>query len=156
MTERIRPQDLTPTTSSPFMTLHVARVTQPLEELIAFPDLFLSVRSNLRAGDRVDLGRYESGDWNKARVIEFATVLITQSTALAVEFRLLGAIERMEPAKPELVPAKDEPPLAALEIVPGENGGYLVREVTSGHVHMNFSTKKAAENYVRDYGGRAA
>jgi hypothetical protein len=156
---RIRPQDITPTTQSPFMTVHAARVTHPIAEMLTSDELFLSVRNNLRAGDRVDLCRYDSGDWNEGRILEYATVLITQKTPQTVEFRLLGAITAIEVAKPVAPPpASTADDRAELEVIPGDpqnNGGFLVRETVSGHVHKHFKSRVAADRYVADYGSKA-
>lgn len=155
MSIRLKPQDLTALTQSPFMTIHGARVAYPLEDAMASPELFMAVRSNLRAGDRVQLCRYESGDWTKARLIEFAEVIITQSTPKAVEFELTADIRIVGAAKPELEVVKKVDELPELEVVPDPQGGFIVREVVSGHVHKHFKQKPAAERYVTDYGGKA-
>lgn len=154
MNYRLKPQDLTPLNSSPFMTMHGARVTYPIADAIASLDFFLTVRSNLRSGDTVRLCRYASGDWTKARLVEFAEVIITQSTPKAVEFELMGVIRTVGAAKPELEVVKQEPQLAELEIVDDPQGGFIVREVVSGTVHKQFGKRGNAQNYVRDYGGK--
>lgn len=156
MPERIRPQDITPTTQSPFMTRHAARVGTPLAELLAFDELFLSVRNNLRPGDSVDLCRYSSGDWTSARILEFVTVLITQKGPNAVEFRQISPIFEIDAPKPELAPEPVKPQLPVLEVVPAEEGGFLVRDIDTGHVHKHFPTKAGATRYVTDYGRKAA
>lgn len=109
MSIRLKPQDITPLLSSPFLTTHGARVVQPLADILATPDFFDSVRSNLRSGDRVQLVRLEHGDWTKARVVEFVEVIIAQSTAAGVEFRQSGPLIQVDPAKPEPA-AIAEPP----------------------------------------------
>ncbi len=152
---RLKPQDLTPLNSSPFMTMHGARVTYPIADAIASPEFFLTVRSNLRAGDTVRLCRYASGDSTKARLVEFAEVIITQCTPKAVEFELMGAIRTVGDADPALEVAKSAPQLAVLEIVPDDKG-FLVREALSGHVHKHFKSRVAADRYVADYGGKPA
>jgi hypothetical protein len=156
MSYRIKPQDLTPLNSSPFMTMHGGRVQIPLKDALASEDLFMTVRSNLRAGDTVRLCRYGPGDWTKARVLEFAEVIITQSTPKAVLFRLLGEIVDVEPADPALDVVKKEPELPALEVADDPQGGVLVREVVSGNVHKHFKSKVAADRYIADYGGKKA
>jgi hypothetical protein len=155
MSYRIRPQDITPRGSSPFMTPHGARVTAPLDEVLTSEELFTGVRSNLRAGDQVLLCRYENGEWNKARILEYVEVMITQSTPKAVEFEAMGPVRVIGEAKPELEPETTEPQLTELEIVDNPQGGFLAREVVSGHVQKHFKTKAAAERYLRDYGGPA-
>jgi len=156
MTYRIKPQDLVTLYASPFMTPHAARVTAPLADVLASGELFMTVRSNLRPGDTVRLCRYENGDWTRARVIECAEVIITQSTIKAVVFRQLGAIMNVEPADPALEPEKKEPDLPELEVVPNDQGGFLARDKVSGHVHKHFKSKMAADRYVADYGGKKA
>ncbi len=151
---RLKPQDLTPLNSSPFMTMHGARVTYPIADAIASPEFFLTVRSNLRSGDTVRLCRYASGDWTKARLVEYGEVMITQCTPKAVEFELMGEIRVVGAAKPELEPAKRQDELAELEIVDNPQGGFIVREVASGHVHKHFKSRIAADRYVADYGGQ--
>lgn len=154
MTLRINPADITPTASTPFMTPWAARVAQPLADLLKSEELFLNVRGMLRAGDKVELARFEHGDWRRARVIEFVTVLITQATPTAVEFRQLTDILDIEAADPALEPAKETPVLPELEMVPNDGGGFLVREVVSGHVHKHFKNEAAAKRYMTDYGGK--
>lgn len=154
MSYRIKPQDLTPLNSSPFMTMHGARVTAPLKDVLASEELFMTVRSNLRAGDRVQLCRYESGDWTRARLLECAEVIIRQSSPKAVLFRQLGEIVDVEAADPTLEVVKQEPQLAELEIVDDPQGGFIVRELVSGNVHKHFGKRGNAQNYVRDYGGK--
>lgn len=156
MAYRIKPQDLTPLNSSPFQTMHGARVQIPLTDALASEDLFLTVRSNLRAGDTVRICRYGSGDWTKARVLEFAEVIITQSTPKAVVFRLLGEIIDVEAADPSLEVVKAEPQLPALAVEADPQGGFVVRETGSGNVHKHFKSKVAADRYVADYGGKKA
>ena len=156
MSERIKPQDITPTTQSPFMTVHAARCTQPLGEALESPELFLSVRSNLRAGDQVTLCRFESGDPMKARVLEYVRVMITQSTPLAVEFETMEPVHIVGAAKPELEPETPEDEPLELEVVPDPQGGFNVRQVATGHVEKHFKTKAPAERYVRDYGKQEA
>jgi hypothetical protein len=156
MTYRIRPNDLTPRGSSPFMTPQSARVGVPLADALASRELFMTVRSNLRAGDQVLICHYEGGDWNKARILEYVEVMITQSTPLAVEFDLMYPVRNVAAAKAELERPKkvDEPD--ELEIVPNEQGGFLVRKVADGHVERHFKTEPAAKRYITDYGKQKA
>jgi hypothetical protein len=156
MSYRIKPQDLTPLNSSPFMTMHGGRVQIPLKDALASQELFMTVRSNLRAGDTVRICRYGPGDWTKARVLEFAEVIITQSTPIAVLFRLLGEIVDVEPADPALEVVKKEPELPELAVEPDPQGGFVVREIPSGNVHKHFKSKVAADRYIADYGGKKA
>jgi hypothetical protein len=156
MTYRIKPQDLTPLNSSPFMTMHGARVQIPLKDALASQALFMTVRSNLRAGDTVRLCRYGPGDWTKARVLEFAEVIITQSTPIAVLFRLLGEIIDVQPADPALEVVKTEPQLPELAVEADPQGGFIVKETVSGNVHKHFKSKVAADRYIADYGGKKA
>ena len=156
MSYRIKPQDITVSGSSPFMTRHAARCTTPLADAVASEELFLNVRSNLRAGDQVLLCRYETGDWNKARVLEYVELIITQSTALAVEFEAMGEVRTVGEAKPDLEPEKSDPELAELKIEPDPQGGYNVVDANTGYVHKNFKTEPAAKRYITDYGKKAA
>lgn len=87
MSLRLKPQDITPLISSPFMTVHGARVVYPLAEVLKTPGFFDNVRSNLRAGDTVKLCRFEHGDWTKARVVEFCEVMVAQSSPMPVGVR---------------------------------------------------------------------
>jgi hypothetical protein len=156
MSIRLKPQDLTPLNSSPFMTLHGARVAYPIADALASPDFFLTVRSNLRAGDRVQLCRYEHGDWTRARLLECAEVIIAQSTPKAVVFRLLGEIIDVEAADPALEVVQKMPQLPELGVEPDPQGGFIVRETASGHVHKHFKSEAAAKRYIADYGGKKA
>jgi hypothetical protein len=156
MTYRIKPQDLTPTNASPFMSTHGARIQAPLEAALADVGLFMTVRSNLRPGDEVTVCRYGPGDWTKARITERAKVLILQSTVKAVEFEVIEPVRVLGAAKPELEVVKPQPELAELEVVPDPNGGFVVREVASGNIHKHFGGKAAATRYVNDYGKKAA
>jgi len=156
MTYRIKPLDLTPTNSSPFMSMHGARIQVPLDDALADADLFMIVRSNLRAGDEVTICRYGPGDWTKARILERAKVLILQSAAKGVEFEIIEPVRVIGAAKPELEMVKPVDDLADLEIVCDPQGGVLVREVESGHVHKHFKTEPAAKRYITDYGKKAA
>jgi hypothetical protein len=156
MTTRIKPQDLTPLNSSPFQTMHGGRVQIPLKDALASDVLFMTVRSNLRPGDTVRLCRYGPGDWTKARVLEFAEVIITQSTPIAVVFRLLGEIINVEAADPALEIVKKEPQLPELAVEADPQGGFVVRETASGNVHKHFKSKVAADRYIADYGGKKA
>lgn len=156
MSYRIKAQDHTPLNSSPFMTIHGVRITAPLKDALASEDLFRVIWSNLRAGDTVRICRYGPGDWTKARVLEFAEVIITQSTPKAVVFRLLGEIIDVEPADPALEVVKKEPELPALAVEPDPQGGFIVKETVSGNVHKHFKSKVAADRYIADYGGKKA
>jgi hypothetical protein len=155
MSYRIKPQDLDRTSNSAFMTPHAARCTIPLEDALASEELFLTVRSNLRAGDQVTLCRYSSGDWMKARILEYATVIITESTPKAVEFFVKEPIVVIADAKPELQVAPAEPELPELEVISDPQGGFLVRDVATGHVHKHFKIKAPAVKYINDYGRKA-
>jgi hypothetical protein len=156
MTYRIKPQDLTPTNSSPFMSTHGARIQAPLDAALADAGLFMTVRSNLRPGDEVTVCRYGAGDWTKARILERAKVLILQSTVKAVEFEVIEPVRVLGAAKPELEVIKPEPKPAELEIVPDPNGGFIVRDAATGNVHKHFGAKAAATRYVNDYGKQKA
>jgi hypothetical protein len=156
MTYRIKPQDLTPTNSSPFMSTHGARIQAPLEAALAEAKLFTTVHGNLRPGDEVTVCRYGPGDWTKARILERAKVMILQSTPRAVEFEVIEPIRVLGAAKPELEVVKPVQDIAELEVVPDPQGGFVVREVISGNVHKHFGSKPAANRYVTDYGKKAA
>lgn len=151
---RIRPQNLTPTCSSPFMTTFAARVQEPIESALIDPALFADVRSNLRPGDQVALCEFEAGDVNKSRVLAYVTLVITQRTADGVEFEFISPIIRVGAAKPEPEAAKAEP--EALAVEPDPSGGFIVKGVVSGHAHKHFKTRAAADRYAADYGGKAA
>jgi hypothetical protein len=155
MSYRIKPQDLTATNSSPFMTTHGARVQIPLADALASPDLFMTVRANLRAGDEVTICRYGTGDWTKARVLERVRVIILQSALKGVEFEAVEDIRILGAAKPELEPEKKVDQLTELEVIPDPQGGFLVREVASGYVHKHFKIKAPAVKYINDYGRKA-
>ena len=156
MTYRIKPQDLTPTNSSPFMSTHGARIQAPLQAALADAGLFMTVRSNLYAGDEVTVCRYGPGDWTKARILERAKVIILQSAARGVEFEIIEPIRVLGAAKPELDIVKPQPELAELEVVPDPNGGFIVRDAATGNIHKHFGAKAAATRYVNDYGKKAA
>jgi hypothetical protein len=98
---QVKPQDITPLLSSPFMTTHGCRVAQPLSEILATPEYFNKVSSNLRVGDRVQLVRFEHGDWTKARVVEFVEVIIVQKRANTVEFAQSGPLIEIPEAAPQ-------------------------------------------------------
>lgn len=156
MSFRLKPQDITPATTAPFMTLHSARCTAALTDALASDELFLNVRSNLRAGDQVTLCRYSSGDWMKARVVEYATVIITESTVNVVEFHVKEPITIIPDARPELQVVKAEPELAELVVEPDEEkGGFLVKDAATGYVHKHFKIKAPAVKYINDYGRKA-
>ena len=110
MTAQVKPQDITPLLSSPFMTTHGCRVAQPLREILATADFFNRVNSNLRVGDRVQLVRFEHGDWTRARVVEFVEVLIVQKRPHAVEFVQSGPLVEVPPAEPAPVAEVPESP----------------------------------------------
>ena len=155
MSYRIKYQDITVSGSAPFMTRHAARCTVPLADALASDQLFMSVRPNLRAGDQVLLCRYETGDWNKTRILEYVELIITQCTPLAVEFETMGEVCIIGAAKPELVPEKKRPEPQELRIEPHPNGGFNVCDA-SGYVHKHFNTEPAAKKYITDYGKKAA
>lgn len=97
---QVKPQDITPLLSSPFMTTHGCRVALPLSEILTTPTFFDKVNSNLRVGDRVQLVRFEHGDWTKARVVEFVEVIIVQKRQHAVEFVQSGPLIEIPPETP--------------------------------------------------------
>lgn len=154
MAYRIKSGDISAASSSPFMTLHSARCTVALVDALASEELFLTVRNNLRPGDQVTLCRYSSGDWNKARILEYATVIITESTQKAVEFHVKEPIVVIADAKPELQVVKEEPQLPVLSVEPDPNGGFVVQDET-GYVHKHFKIKAPAVKYINDYGRKA-
>jgi hypothetical protein len=146
---RLTPNDITPITQSPFMTVFAARCTAPLSEVISSAEAFLSVRNNLRAGDRVQLARFEHGEWTKARVLEFGEVIITQSSAAGVEHMLSFPIVEVDAARAAPQPPADaDKPVLRLEAE--ERGGWNVLDEAGSAKHFN--TKKAAQDYIRDYG----
>ncbi len=154
MTSRVRPQNLHTLNSATFGTMHATKCSEPIVDVLAFEELFLDVRSNLRPGDTVSISRLSDGDVMKARVLEHCTVLITQKAADLIEFRLIGEILYVDAAKPEPVAAPEEP--ASLEVAPDPNGGFVARRVTDGQVEKHFKSKAAAERYVTDYGPKQA
>lgn len=107
---QVKPQDITPLLSSPFMTTHGCRVALPLSEILSTPTFFDKVNSNLRVGDRVQLVRFEHGDWTKARVVEFVEVIIVQKRQHAVEFAQSGPLIEIPPeARVPQAAAAEEP-----------------------------------------------
>jgi hypothetical protein len=101
MSYRIKPQDFVPLNASPFMTIHGARVLLPIAEALASDELFLNVRSNVRAGDRVTICYFDSGEWTRARVLEHAEVLIVGRTSSTVDFQLIGDVHAVTHAEDE-------------------------------------------------------
>lgn len=150
---RIKHQDLTPTCASPFMTTFAARVKEPLIDALVDPALFMDVRSNLRPGDQVAVCQFDHGDQNKALVIAYITLLITQRTPDGVEFVPISPMITVDEAK--AAPAPVPPALPELEIRLAENG-YVVVDAVTNHAHKHFKTESAAKRYVADYGGKAA
>lgn len=159
MTFRLPPPDLCISQIAPFCTQHAARVVVPIETAIASKLLFADVRANLMCGDMVTLCQFDHKDHSarSQRMIALARLYITYAGNDGVEWRQDGDTVHFDPAREIVVPkAEPAPVLAELEVVTNEQGGYLAREVVSGHVHKHFKSKVAAERYVFDYGGKKA
>lgn len=154
MSYRIKSGDLDRTSNSAFMTTHAARCTDPLEKALASEELFMTVRNNLRPGDQVTLCRYSGGDWHKSRILEYATVIITEVTPKVVHFHLKDPIVIIAAADPTLEVKKQEPQLPALSVEEDPQGGWLVKDQT-GYVHKHFKIKAPAVKYINDYGRKA-
>lgn len=158
MAFRLPPHDLCIAQSSPFCTQQAARVVVPIETAISSPDLFASVRANLFCGDLVTLCQFDTIDntVRQQRMIALARLYITYVGNDGVEWRQDGDTLHFDAGREIVAPkAEPAPVLAQLEVVPNEQGGYLAREVVSGHVHKHFKSKVAADRYAADYGGKA-
>lgn len=65
---RCRDADIAMSDAMPFAQHYEIRTTFPVEERAADPLFLMNVRSRLRAGDRINLVRYENDTWD--RVLE--------------------------------------------------------------------------------------
>jgi hypothetical protein len=125
--------------------------------MVANPDLFLSVRNNLRAGDEVTLCRYETGDYNTAALLERCEVVVTKADGQVVEYRVIAPVMSFTAPEPTRKAETEEPPLPALKVEKNPDGaGYIVADAATGYVHKVFKSKQAASGYARDYGAEAA
>ena len=83
-----------------------AVIRTPIAEAIKAPDLLLRAREMLRAGDTVQLYRF--ADANDRRLVEAATIVITESHGGGVTFAVLGKAFQAPPPAARVVERTEE------------------------------------------------
>lgn len=92
---QVRPLDMCMSDTMPFAQRWTCRTTWPLADVLT-EQFFLPMRQTLRAGDTVEIMRFDRNDSNDkdARLLEMGKVVIVKSgpAALAVEIAVVGQV----------------------------------------------------------------
>lgn len=138
---RLKPGDLAMSEAMPFGQHYEARTVYPVEQCMA-PDFFMNVRSNLRAGDRINLVRYDNDTWG--RVLEVIEgIRIVHVDNIGVEL-----MQTFAPVK------LDQPGEAGIVVARGFAGKFVIRVDGATHATRNtvVEANEAAEMLAMETG----
>lgn len=97
MAYRLKSQDMTILSSTPYATPNAAKVYAPMKDVLQSRELFLDYRNRLRPGDTVRLTEF--ADKSHRRVLAIAEVLIIEVGDDFVDYAKIGAVRTIPAAK---------------------------------------------------------
>lgn len=157
MNERISPQDIVMSDAMPYQQHWEARIVGTAETLgtALTPELFLSNRDRLRAGDQVSICAFESRNWDVLTAIVTVRVVFVEQHAVEImPTSEVIAVERHDPEISE--PTED----ANRFYVRGVGGGSFAvydknarQGKSQGRALDTFKDKAAAEAYANELNG---
>ena len=133
-TPRLKNGDLAMCDAMPFGQHFEARTTHPVEQCL-HPDFFMNVRTNLRAGDRINVVRYDNDTWKRVlEVIEGVRVVYVDN--MGVELLPTFAAVKL-----------DKPGEEGIVIDRGFKNQFVIR--VDGATHATRNTVVEAEEYAQ-------
>lgn len=131
---RLKNGDLAMADAMPFGQHFEARTVYPVDQCLN-SDFFMNVRSNLRAGDRVNIVRYDNDTWRQVlEVIEGVRVISVDN--LGVELMATFAPVKL-----------NKPGEEGIVIDRGFKGQFVIR--VDGDTHASRNTVVEAEEYAQ-------
>ena len=132
---RLKDGDIAMSDAMPFAQHYEARTVFPLKEVLANPDFLTNVRHRLRAGDRLNIVRYENDDWHRVlEVIEGLRVVAVDNSG----------VELMRLFDPMTLDRQGE---VGIVVARGFAGQFVIR--IDGSTHASRNTIVEANEYAQ-------